>query len=65
VLTDSKGVTQTHISNPFGYFTFQNVESGGNYVLEANHKIYQFIPRVINVSEDLAGVVLTGQFPPQ
>ncbi|MEP7075717.1 MAG: hypothetical protein ABI878_07890 [Acidobacteriota bacterium] len=65
VLTDSKGVTQTHISNPFGYFTFQNVESGGNYVLQANHKIYQFTPRVINVGEDLAGVVLTGQFPPQ
>ena len=62
-LNDAHGQSQTRITNPFGYFTFQNVESGSNYILQVDHKLYQFSPRLINVNEDVAGIVINGQFP--
>jgi Carboxypeptidase regulatory-like domain len=64
-LTDSNGNTRTANTNQFGYYRFTEVESGQNYILEAQRKGYQFEnnPRVLNVNEDLTGEDFIGANP--
>ena len=54
-LTDSSGNTRTALSNPFGYYSFEDVEVGQHYVLSIGHKRYVFDPsvRVINVVDEI------------
>ncbi len=59
-LTDNGGVSRMVISNPFGYFHFDNVSSGG-YLLGATSKKYTFSPRTVSVNGNLAGVDLIAQ----
>lgn len=42
-------------TNPFGYYTFEGVDVGQNYTLQADSKRFQFQnnPRIISVSETL------------
>jgi hypothetical protein len=64
-LTDINGNTRTATTNQFGYYRFTEVESGQNYILEAQRKGYQFEnnPRVLNVNEDLTGEDFIGANP--
>jgi len=57
-LTDSSGDTRTALSNPFGYYSFEDVEVGQHYVLSIGHKRYVFDPsvRVINVVDEILGL---------
>jgi len=57
-LTDSSGNTRTALSNPFGYYSFEDVEAGQHYVLSIGHKRYVFDPsvRVINVVDEILGL---------
>ena len=56
-LTKSTGEVLSAITNPFGYYTFEGVEVGQTYTLQADSKRFQFQnnPRVISVSEDIQG----------
>jgi hypothetical protein len=55
-ISDSDGTVWQAITNPFGYYTLENVTVGQTYVMEASHRRYSFSPRVVTVDGDLAGV---------
>jgi CSLREA domain-containing protein len=52
-LTDQQGSTRTALTNPLGYYRFQDVAAGGTYVLNVFSKRYSFQPQVVNVSEEM------------
>ena len=56
-MTKSNGEILSAITNSFGYYQFDGIEVGQNYVLQASSKQYQFQnnPRVLFVNEDLTG----------
>jgi hypothetical protein len=54
-LTNDQGQIRTVRSNPFGYFAFEDLDAGQTYTFSAQHKQYQFKPRVVTVEEDLTG----------
>ncbi|HMM80586.1 MAG TPA: M57 family metalloprotease [Pyrinomonadaceae bacterium] len=55
-LTGPAGIVGIARSNPFGYFHIENVPSGGNYVIETRHKLYQFQPVLIDVGDEISGL---------
>jgi hypothetical protein len=60
-VTDQFGETRAAITNSFGYFRFENVTAGADYVFEIRHKRYSFAPRVVNVSEELSELNFTAE----
>lgn len=59
VLTDGNGVSRTAVTGTFGYFRFDEVDSGTFCVLTVSSKRYQFEPVLVNVSGDVAGLELS------
>jgi hypothetical protein len=57
-ITDQEGNTQAALSNPFGYYQFDDVEVGRGYVLEAKHKTYQFNPIFVHLVDQIADLDL-------
>ena len=60
-LTDMSGETRTIITNPFGYYRFDDVAAGETYILNASTKGYTFAPRVVSATEDLTDVNFTAE----
>jgi CSLREA domain-containing protein len=52
-LTDRQGNTRTALTNPLGYFRFQDVAAGETYVFNVFSKRYAFEPQIVNVNEDM------------
>jgi uncharacterized repeat protein (TIGR01451 family) len=50
------GTRQTAITNAFGYYLFDNVESGESYVVSVDAKRYQFTPQFLKVMDTLSEV---------
>lgn len=53
VMTDQTGGMRYTRTSPFGYFRFTNVEAGQTYIVSVSHKLYQFAPQVVFVTEEL------------
>jgi len=51
-LTDSNGETRTVLTNPLGYYRFDEVPAGQSYIFNIRHKRYQFNPQVLDVTEE-------------
>ncbi len=51
-LTGQNGETRTAMTNPFGFFTFSDVQSGESYIVNVSSKSYTFLPQVITVNAD-------------
>ncbi len=60
-LSDQNGNVRTARTNSFGYYFFNNVEVGQTFVINANHKRYQFDPRIIAVTEELSSLDITAR----
>jgi probable HAF family extracellular repeat protein len=60
-ITDSFGVTRSALTNPFGYYRFTNVQSGGIYIFNVNAKCCDFMQpsQVRNIIEDTDDVNFT------
>ncbi len=56
VLTDTNGSNRYTTTNPFGYYRFNEVESGQVYIIGVISKKYTFTPKVITVDESLEGI---------
>lgn len=56
VLTDAHGTIRTAISNPFGYFVFEDVPVGEAYVANVRHKRYRFDQQIINLTDNYSGL---------
>lgn len=52
-MTDSTGEVRILRTNAFGFYRFEEVGSGENYVLEIRSKQYQFEPRALFVSAEI------------
>jgi hypothetical protein len=59
-LTDSPGVVRTVTTSSFGYYAFDNVRSGENYVVEVTSRSYRFASRTIQVNDNLVDVDFVG-----
>jgi hypothetical protein len=60
-LTNQSGEIQTVRTNRLGYYTFRELAAGETYIFNVFSKRYQFDPKVINLTEDLAEVDFTAQ----
>ncbi|HEY0428513.1 MAG TPA: alpha-amylase family glycosyl hydrolase [Pyrinomonadaceae bacterium] len=62
-LTDSSGVTRGALTNPFGYYYFEDLAAGATYVVSVRNKRYQFDAptQVVFADENLTGVNFTAQ----
>lgn len=60
-MLDPNGQTWYALTNPFGYFNFENVPAGAVYVFSVKAKGYQPISVAREVSEDVADLVITLQ----
>ena len=61
VLTDANGAERLAITNPFGYYRFDEVQAGETYIFSVGHKRYQFSPQVLTVNEELAELNFTAE----
>lgn len=59
-LTGADGVLRTARTNSFGYYRFDNVGVGQNYILDARRKGYEFVPRVISVDDEVTDADIVG-----
>jgi MSHA biogenesis protein MshQ len=55
-MTDSSGNIRTALTSSLGYYRFDNVPSGQDYVIQVAHKRYVFAPRLVSVSDSLGDV---------
>lgn len=60
-ITDAEGMTRTVTTSTFGYYQFEEVEAGGNYVIAVSSRRFRFAPRVIQVVDNLTDVNFQGQ----
>ena len=56
-LTDSFGVQRRALSNTFGYFRFESVAAGQDYVLTADHRAYRFDAQFLSVSDNVSNIL--------
>ncbi len=60
-ITDGAGVTRTVTTSTFGYYQFEDIEAGGNYVVAVASRRFRFAPRVVQVIDNLSDVDFQGQ----
>lgn len=58
-LTRADGITRTVLTNAFGFYRFDAIETGQTYILNASHKSYFFSPRIISPQDDATDVIIT------
>lgn len=59
MLTDGNGQTRAARTSTFGYYRFNDVETGQTYIFEVRSKRYQFAPQVVTITEDLEDLNFT------
>lgn len=52
-LTDANGTTRTTRSTAFGYFRFDEIESGQTVTISVISKRFQFTPQILMINEDI------------
>jgi hypothetical protein len=55
-ITDSNGNTRIVVTNPFGYYRFANVATGGTYTIRVLSKRYTFASRTVQVNDNITGI---------
>lgn len=57
------GETQTVLTNPFGFFRFNEIPAGGTYIISVAHKRYQFTdnPRILTILEQISELDFTAE----
>lgn len=59
-ITDGDGVLRTARTSSFGYYRFEEIQSGRTYMLRVESRNYTFSPMVLNVVDNLTDVDFTG-----
>ncbi len=52
-LTDQNGETRLAMTNPFGYYRFNDIAAGQTVIIRISSKRYQFAPQIVSVTEDI------------
>ena len=53
-ITDQSGNVRRTLTNAFGYYRFDDVESGNTYVVGVQSRRFSFEPRVLQVVDNVA-----------
>lgn len=59
VLTDPNGNILRSRSNPFGYFTFEDLQVGRTYVLTLLHRTLIFTPIVVTINDSVVDLAIS------
>ncbi len=59
-ITDSNGVIRTATTSSFGFYSFDNVATGGQYVIRVNSRLYRFASRTLQVTDTLINIDFVG-----
>lgn len=60
-LTDPQGATKIARTSTFGYFRFDDVEVGQNYIVSISSKRFQFTPQVVSVTDEITDLTFVAQ----
>ena len=60
-ITDANGATRMTITNPFGYYRFQQVAAGAIYTFIITHKSQTFTPQALTVTGEINDLTFTAQ----
>jgi len=60
-LTESNGSVRYAVTNPFGYFRFDQVKVGDTYTFKVKHKRYMFTPQVHFIDSERGIYFIDGQ----
>jgi CSLREA domain-containing protein len=60
-MSDKTGRTRTLLTNPFGYYRFDDVAAGVSYVVGVSSKAHRFTPRTVMVTNELTDVDFTAE----
>ncbi|MBK6590657.1 MAG: carboxypeptidase regulatory-like domain-containing protein [Acidobacteria bacterium] len=60
VMTDQQGYRRTTTTGSFGFYRFDDVESGRTYIVGVSAKRYRFNPRVVDLTDSLTDVDFIG-----
>lgn len=60
-LTDQNGRVRIAITNPFGYYTFNEIESGRTYTSEVRSKEYIFGARILTPGDIIVDLDFVGK----
>ena len=52
-ITDSNGVSRISTTSSFGFFSFDNVSTGGTYTFRIVSRLFRFQPRTVQVNDNL------------
>lgn len=55
-LDDATGNPRATYTNPFGYYSFSDVQAGRTYSLSASAKRYRFNPVIVTVGDEITGL---------
>ncbi|MGI8788302.1 MAG: carboxypeptidase regulatory-like domain-containing protein [Pyrinomonadaceae bacterium] len=53
LLTDATGATRSTRTTTFGYYRFNEVAAGQTYIFNVRSKRFQFVPRVVSITEEI------------
>lgn len=58
-ITGAQGISRRTLTNPFGFYKFDDIEVGQTYTVQAVSKRHQFAPQAIFVTENMENVDFT------
>lgn len=61
IMNDSAGNTRVSLTNPFGYYRFDDVTAGQTYFLSVSSKVANYQQRVLTVGDDMTDIDFTPQ----
>jgi hypothetical protein len=61
ILAEQNGGRRAALSNPFGYYQFDDVEVGQSYQLNATHRAYQFQTILVRVVDEVTELNLVSE----
>lgn len=53
-MTDSNGQVRYAMTNPFGYYRFQDISVGATYIFSVTGKKHRFSPKVVTLTNQIA-----------
>jgi hypothetical protein len=61
VFADQSGNTRTTLTNAFGYYYFDNIDSGSTFIASVSYRRFTYAQRVVQVFNSLSDVNFTPQ----
>ena len=56
LIADQNGVVRSATTSSFGFYQFEDVVSGQNYVISVDSRVYHFDPRPLQITDNLTNV---------